>query len=279
VRKGTVLVVGLTIVAGLLILAGCGGKKSDFHVKLSDAGGLEEDSPVRWRGLEVGKVTSVQMADGAVRADVVLSKEYRGKLREGLKARVSKGFLGKGTPTLQLYGGGNPELPPLTRGTEIPEAGALAGFSKTHAIVVGVVFVALLLFCLVLKGIKKLVAFAVALAFLAFSGWFLKLQFDRHRSELLSPELEAKITEQAEQILGSPEAQAAWQTIQADIANALEELKKQTGAAKEAGAKRIQEKLRQKVEELKGKGATAAADDLLKLKEQVEKVLAGDRPE
>lgn len=262
------------LVLSLTIILGCGRKqKDDFHIFLEDAKGLTVESEVRWRGMDVGKVRAVSAEDDRVRIDVVLDPQYRDQLHEGVKAKPSTGFLRQGSVVLELYGGSDQEAPILPQGSEIPEAGFYETMSYTHLLIVGGIFVFLLLLLLVAKGVKKLIAFVVALVFLIGSLWFLKLQWDKHHEDLIGAETEVMLGELAHSILQSPEAIAVWESMRGDIAEALAEAKTHGSDAIERAKEKVGASLQQKTDELKQKGEDAAAEQISKLKTQAEHLL------
>lgn len=71
------ILVLLGLVATLGTLAACGPSELDFTVEFAEAEGLEPGDPVVYRGLEVGRVRAVSLADGGVRADLELDGEHR----------------------------------------------------------------------------------------------------------------------------------------------------------------------------------------------------------
>jgi len=267
----------LAIVALLIsisFLCGCGRKQpDDFHVYLKDAKGLTVQSPVQWRGVQVGYVSSISVEDGRVRVNVALNPDCRGQLRTGAKAKASRGFLGRGVPVLELFGGRDSAMPALPAGSEVPEAGLVETFSHKQIAVAAVVLVILAILFLLLKGIKKVIVFLVALAFLVFSIWFFRLKWQKYDTEILGPEIEAKLTEQANKILGSPEAQAVWESMRDDLTSVLEQAKKRGGTATDAAREKLGELLREKAAELKDQGKDAASDEVMRLKEQIEVLL------
>lgn len=264
----------MVLALSLAIISGCGRKqKDDFHIFLKDAQGLTAESKVRWRGLDVGKVASVSVEGDQVRIDVALDPQYRGQLRGGVKAKPSTGFLGRGETVLELYGGSDPNMPILPPGTEISEAGFYETLSLTQILVAAGIFVFLLLLLLVLKGIKKLIAFAVALVFLLGSLCFLKLQWDKHHEDMIGAETEARLSELAHKILQSPEAIAVWESMRGDIADAMAEAKTHGARAVEKAKEKVGAAFQQKTDELKQKGEDAVAEQILKLKTQAENLL------
>jgi len=256
------------------ILSGCGDRKeSDFHVFLRDANGLTTDSEARWRGVAVGHVTRVDLEQGQVRVDVELYPQYRSRLRQDVKARASRGFLGQGRPALELFGGSNPDAPPLPQGATVREAGVIETFPYKSAAVAGGVVVLVILVALLLKGIRKLIALLLAIALLAAAAWFFATQWGKYHQEFVSPDLEARITAKAHEILGSPEAQAAWESIRGDLADALEKAKEHGSVAAQKAKEKLNAALDAKVEELKEKGKDASVEDILKLKQQLDGIL------
>lgn len=265
---------GLFLAIAVVLVFGCSRQpEHDIHVYLEDAKGLNVSSPVRWRGVQVGQVSAISIEQGQARLDVNLDDHYDDTLRTGLKARASRGFLGRGAPVLELYGGSDSNMPILPRGAAVLEAGVIETFSYRDVMVAIIILVVILLVCVLLKGVKKLIGLVLAVIFLAASGWFFKQQWDKYHQDFLSPELEARITEKAQEILSTPEAQAVWESVRADVADALAKAQEHGSAAADEAKASLRKALDEKVQELKDRGQNAAAADLLKLKEQVDGII------
>ena len=212
----------ILMTVAMLIPGGCkrGGEEPDFRVEVRDAKGVAPGSPVKWQGIEIGTVKAAELSEGGVALSVELNPEYEGKLRSDARARPSRGFGARSQPALEIYGGVDSAVPLLPAGALVPEAGmadVVASISPTTWIVLGGILVALLLIGKIAKGVVKILAFAAALIFLVCSLWVVKDQFQKHRTELLGPELEARLQELAEDTIKSPEAITAWEAIQAEV--------------------------------------------------------------
>ncbi len=168
-----------------LLMAGCSRKEAadppDFHVHVRDAQGLGAGSAVQWRGVEVGRVDSVTMDQGAPRMEVRLHDAYRGKLREGLRARPARGFMGRGPTTLDLYGGDDPGRAVLMRGALVPEATLKDTITPGQIKAAGLLVISIIIFFVVVRIMRKMVAVALALALLLFAGWFILNSRENYR--------------------------------------------------------------------------------------------------
>ena len=91
---------------GLVLLAGPGGLlggRYEITILVNDAIDVEPGTPVHVRGVEAGKVVSLEYADeGNIRLRVRLDPKFRGKLYADATARVSShGLLGNSFIALQ----------------------------------------------------------------------------------------------------------------------------------------------------------------------------------
>jgi hypothetical protein len=256
-----------------LSLLGCGGEKErGYRAKLSEAGGLSAGHEVVWRGMPVGQVTSVGLEDGSILAAFELKPEHRGKLYADVSARVSSGFLGQGQPRLELFGAATPAAGPLTPGIIIPEAGRLQALNREHLVWAAVACVGALLVLFLLRGFSWLIRLAFTVLVLGAAGMFVKLQWDRYKHHVVSPETEAAIMDKAYQVLGNPKAQAAWQAILEDASSIYQMSADVAGKASGEAGSLLVEQLEGKIKGLQASGDSAAADDLLRLKDYVDEL-------
>jgi len=256
-------------------LFGCGGERArDFKVKLSDAGGLSAGHEVVWRGMPVGQVMTVGLEEGAIVATFQLKPEHQGKLYADVSARVSSGFLGQGQPRLELYGGSTPAAGPLTPDTVIPEAGRLQAFDRQQLIWIGVACAVVLVVLFLLRGVSFLLRLGVTVLVLGAAGYFAKLQWDRYKHHVISPETEAAIMDKAYEVLGHPKAQAAWQAILEDANKVYQSGAEAAGKVSEQAGAALVEQLEGKMSDLQAAGDAAAADDLGRLKTYIEELRA-----
>lgn len=273
-----------TISLGLLVcIAGCSDKPAkeppqDFHVRVQDAKGLGVGSIVQWRGVEVGRVQTVSMDKGLVRIDVRLADAYRGKLREGLRAKPTRSFIGNGPTTLALFGGDHPERPLLARDAAVPEATLTDTISRRQMQAVGLVVVALILFLVVLRLMRKMVAFALALALLVFSGWFLHRQWQKHGADFQAARTEMRLSDMARTLLTEKAAQEIWINAQGDLADAIREVgvmgKERLGPA----TANLRTTLTRKADELAQQGKDRAAEEVRRLRDSVLTGADNDKP-
>lgn len=257
-------------------LSGCTRKADappppDFSVHVSDAQGLGVGSAAQWRGVEVGRVDSVAMEKGLIRVDVRLHEPHRGQFRDGLRARPTRGFMGRGPAVLELYGGGDPGKAILAPGAQIPEATLTDTITPGQWKAVGLLVVAVILFLVVLRIMRKLVAFALALALLVFAGWFMHRQWDRHGEDLMAARTEMRWSDLARSMLTEEAAQEAWTVVQTDLAEAVREVGE---IGKERVAKETAE-LRARMERqaatLAEEGKARAAEEIRRLVQEIGK--------
>jgi hypothetical protein len=270
-RTNRFLTIGLGI---LLCVTGCSRKPAaelpqDFHVRVQDAKGLVVGSIVQWRGVEVGRVHSVSMDKGLVRLDVCLADAYRGKLREGLRARPARSFFGNGPTTLALFGGDRSDRPLLVRGAAVPEAKLTDTLSRGQMQAIGLVVAALILFLVVLRLMHKMVAFTLALALLVFSCWFLYRQWQKHGAEFQAVRTEMRLSDMARTMLTEQAAQEIWINAQDDLAEAIREVgvmgKERLGPA----TANLRATLTRKADELTQQGKDRAAEEIRRLRDSI----------
>lgn len=268
---------GFVLAAWACILTGCQpGDTEDFHVYLKDAKGLTQGDVVRWRGVRVGEVSSVDMEQGRVCVRAKLSPDYQGKIRSGVKAKPYRKFMGIEDSSLELFGGHDSSMPVLPAGSEVPEAGIVDRVPRKYIAIAAGVFVLVALFALLLKGIVRVLLVLFALGLVGFSIFFFSLQWKKYGTDVVGPETEARIAEIANEVLQSPEAQAAWEGMQTDMADAFSEARKQGGKVSDAAKERLAEVLEKKIAELTAGGQQNAAEEIAKLRKQAEGILAAD---
>jgi phospholipid/cholesterol/gamma-HCH transport system substrate-binding protein len=117
-KIGIMAVVAL-VIAGALILAlgGEGGffwERYNLKVKFSNAGGVQQGSPVRLSGVTVGAVTEIQFSG----SDVEMVLELREDMQERVRT-TSRATIG----SVSLLGEGAVDINATTTGTPIPEWG------------------------------------------------------------------------------------------------------------------------------------------------------------
>lgn len=243
----------------------------DFRVHVSDAQGLGVGSVVQWRGVEVGRVDSVAMDKGLIRVDVRLHETHRGQFRDGLRARPTRGFMGRGPAVLELYGGGDASKPVLSPGAQVPEATLTDTITPGQWKAIGLLVFAVIFFLVVLRVMRKLVAVALALALLVFAGWFMQRQWQKYGDEFEAARMEMKWSDLARGMLTEQAAQEAWMVVQTDLAEAVREV---GGIGRERIAKEtavLRTRMKQQATALAGEGKDRAADEIRRLVKEIDK--------
>ncbi len=273
-RRMTAIITGLLCV--MITCISCekatGRKKgSDFYVQLKNAQGLSAGAPVQWRGMEIGRVQSVGIVDGAVRVDVILHKNYREKLREGVRAAPGRGFLGRALATLDLYGGDDPGRSLLRQGALVAEAGLVDSFSGTYIKVCVWLLAPIALVLVVLVLLKKVITVTLVIILLTFAGWFCHKQWQKYGADIKAVRLQMQISDVARNMLTEEAAQDAWVEVQPDFAAAI-------GQFADVGAECMQDAmmhlcaaLDRKVDDLTREGKERAAEEIQKLRENLTK--------
>jgi len=242
----------------------------DFRVHLSDAQGLGVGSAAQWRGIEVGRIESVAIENGLIRVDVRLHETHRGQFRDGLRARPTRGFMGRGPAVLELYGGGDPGKAVLAPGAEIPETTLTDTITPGQWKAIGLLVIAVALFLVVLHLIRKLVAIALAVALLVFAGWFVHRQWERHSEDLMVARSEMRWSDLARTMLTEEAAQEAWTVVQADLAEAVYEV---GGIGKERVVKeaaKLRARMERQAATLAKEGNARAAEEIRRLVQEID---------
>lgn len=274
------IIFGAGILTGLM---GCARKATDkpppdFRIHVQNAQGLGVGSAVIWRGMEVGRVDGVTMDKGMVRIDTDMHEEYRGKFREGLRARPSRGFLGRGPATLDLYGGDDPRRGVLVRGAFVSEAAVTDTISTRQMQVVGFLALGVILFLVLLRIMHKMVAFALAAALLVFAGWFVHRQWQKHGAEIIATRMEMRLSDVAKALLTQEAAKEAWFAAQADMAEAMREVGGRGTQRIQAGTVELRAALARKADELIHQGKDRAAEEVRSLRDSVLTEADSDKP-
>src|ERR671913_51850 len=117
-KIGIMAVVALFIAAALILaLGGEGGffwERYNLKVKFSNAGGVEEGSPVRLSGVTVGSVTDIQFSGSEVEMVLELREDMQERVRTTSRATIG---------SVSLLGEGAVDINASTTGTPIPEWG------------------------------------------------------------------------------------------------------------------------------------------------------------
>lgn len=260
--------------------SGCGKAKPDLVVLVDNANGVEAKSKVTWRGVEVGEVTAILPESGKIRMDVKLAPDHQGQIRLGATAKAMRNMPGQQAPTLVLFGGTDLNAPLLPEGSQIPEASLLetlqyvnfwdwlivTGYGKPTTIGVGVLLVVVFIAWKILKGISKLMVLGLAVLLVVGSFWVFRMQWDKHKASLVSPELQQQIDTYLHFDLTSPAAREAWNSIRTDFGDILAQAKERGGAAIDAAKAKAESELAKKADELRTQGNETAAQELEKMK-------------
>ena len=126
----------------------------------------------------------------------------------------------------------------------------------------GAAAVALFILSLLLRGLLKVISLVLVLALIAGAFWFLRDTW-KHRAELLPREWAAL----AEHTLDSPKAQAAWQSVQSELAHLSASARERLAAGTDGARRNVQAKLESKARELRKEGSSAEADQIAHLAE------------
>ena len=117
-KIGIMAVVALLIAAALIVaLGGEGGffwQRYNLKVKFSNAGGVQEGSPVRVAGVTVGSVTDMQFVGSEVEMALELREDMQDQVRTTSRATIG---------SVSLLGEGAVDITASTTGQPIPEWG------------------------------------------------------------------------------------------------------------------------------------------------------------
>lgn len=109
----------IATLAGLLLFAGCGGKKT-CHFVASDARGLEPGAPVVWYNATVGSVSEVGADGDGVRVDIAFDTAHATSIHDGVTAWIASDPGVSSRPYVELVGGRDENRPVLANGVRIP---------------------------------------------------------------------------------------------------------------------------------------------------------------
>ena len=117
-KIGIMAVVALIIAAALILaLGGEGGffwERYNLKVKFSNAGGVQQGSPVRVAGVTVGAVTDIQIVGSEVEMELELHEDMQDRVRTTSRATIG---------AVSLLGEGAVDITASTTGQPIPEWG------------------------------------------------------------------------------------------------------------------------------------------------------------
>lgn len=259
----------LAIGALALGIAGCKERSADLSVRVKDAQGLTENSRVTWRGTDVGKVLEVRPEAGALAIQVELYPSYRQAIRQGAAAKPMNGIFTHFEPVLAIYGGDDAAAPILSQGAVILEATELQAWRYGPYLKWIAVAGVLMILGLILRGAKRLLCLALAVACLLGGFWVMKQQWLRHKADLVTPETEARLEELANSTIRSPEAADAWRTISSDVTALTLEARKHGYALATSAWVQVDDSLKRRASELEAQGNASAAEELSSLRQKV----------
>ncbi len=136
---------------------------------------------------------------------------------------------------------------------------------STPVIICALAAAALLLFSLLLKGLIKVVSLLAVLALVLCICWFLKDAW-QNKEKFLSPALATQLDSIADRTLRSPQAQSAWEAVKEQFSRLTAPA---IAGAEEARKKAIETELGHRAASLRKEGHRTAADELLKLRDQL----------
>jgi phospholipid/cholesterol/gamma-HCH transport system substrate-binding protein len=124
IRIGSFILVGLVVFLAVIYLLGAQARyferKYDLIAEFSEVGGLIEGATVRLAGVQIGRVTSVELpsqAGGKVRVTLTIARRFADRIRRNSEARiVTQGLLGDKLVEISV---GLPDAPPLKSGDTI----------------------------------------------------------------------------------------------------------------------------------------------------------------
>jgi hypothetical protein len=254
----------------VLLAGGCHQAGPDFYVTADDTKGLVKGSRVKWRGAEVGQVTEISMKEGKFKLDARLNDNYRGQIHADVRAQLANGIMTKMTPVLELYGGTDPNAPLLPRGAQIQVSDGLIEQARAWwPVLVGGVVCAIVLFLLakMLRGFLRFGLFLAGLALLILTGmWFAR--GSRQGAGDFPAEWQARLSQLANTTFRSPEAVAAWQSLQQQVDGLLQKAK-QDGLGVGAARDPIVKMLDSKIAALRASGQTEAANELAEFRRKL----------
>lgn len=171
----------IMLVATALLLAGCGEKKVFFVSK--DGNLLKQGAPVVWYDAYVGKVDSLEEAEGGIKVSVKFGKKYDDQIHDGVAGRIVNDPKISPNAFVLLIGGKDSSRPALENGVQIPESrpgnalvegwGAFVDWLKnSRADELKVVGAFLLILFVLIKFVSKMFKFVLFLGIIAAVGYF-----------------------------------------------------------------------------------------------------------
>jgi phospholipid/cholesterol/gamma-HCH transport system substrate-binding protein len=123
-RIGAFILIGLVVFLAIIYLLGAQARyferKYDLTAEFTEVGGLIEGATVRLAGVQIGRVTKVELPSqpgGKVRVTLTLARRFADRVRRNSEARiVTQGLLGDKLVEITI---GTAEAPPLKSGDTI----------------------------------------------------------------------------------------------------------------------------------------------------------------
>jgi phospholipid/cholesterol/gamma-HCH transport system substrate-binding protein len=119
-RVGVFVLVALTAFLGMIYALGAKSRlfeaKYTIHAEFSEVGGLAEGATVRLAGVQIGRVSGVELPSqpgGKVRADLSIAKRFTDRVRKDSVARIeTQGLLGDKIVEISVGTAGAPPIRP-----------------------------------------------------------------------------------------------------------------------------------------------------------------------
>ncbi|HIG30029.1 MAG TPA: MCE family protein [Verrucomicrobiales bacterium] len=244
-------------------------ERSDFYVLMKDAGGLEEDQSVFWRGLEVGRVFHLSIEGSNVRIEVELDSDFKGKLRQGARALVSTGIDGNAEPALKILDGKDPDAPFLEKGARINTAKGYERLLEKGVILWVCGTLAIIGFAWAFRGVFKLMfkmLLVLGIVFMVYFTWQLFEHKAAERSIRASdPSSSGKWSPGDFKDIKSKDIREVWIEIQKEVVQVLQDAKQKGHGYYHQALLKTSDILGTRIEEVRRKGYLNVAADLDKL--------------
>ena len=138
---------------------------------------------------------------------------------------------------------------------------------SSKVLLCGAAAIGLFFLSFLLRGLQKLASLACAVALIVGVCWFLADAW-RNKEKFLSPSVSAQLDSLADKTLRSPQAQAAWESAKAQFSK-LTSGSKNEPLSNEDRETAIAEDLTARASALRKEGHAAAAEELLRMRDQV----------
>ncbi len=167
--------------AVMTLVTGCGEKKCFFVSQ--DGKSLKPGAPVVWYDAYIGKVDTLEDADGGTKVIVKFGKKYDDQIHDGVAGRIVNDPKISPNAFVLLVGGRDSTRPPLESGAQIPESkssnvvaegfGAFVDWLKnSRADDLKILGVVLLVLLAIIKFVGKLIKLALFLGIIAAISYF-----------------------------------------------------------------------------------------------------------